>query len=516
MGPWAYRKRASAELRTAKTGWNGMFCSAAALQSFRIKPLSACIVALFAVSTVAAEFPDQRSTLLRNRIDAWYPLRKSSPIPAVQSMYPDGVPRIPSEGVILSPPAPNSVMNCNDSGPGSLREAIGSAASGDMIDLTSLPCSEITLITGEIHVIVDDLALTGPGASQLTIFGGATAAYYNRIFDHTGVGTLSISGVTLTDAHHRGSEAKGGCIYSQGSLTLANAVVMECTAESPPGSNSYAVAGAIYARENVWLIESTISDNVAYSAERGAYGGALLVRGNLECKYSTFANNQAIAPLSFSKGGGLVVFGDGEVVIKGSTISGNAADFSGGLLIGTTGASSFTNSTLSYNYASIYVGGATFMHSTVTVANSTVTRNSAYLANLGVGIYADQSLTVLSSILADNADRASGVMLDVSAPAISGLYNLITAATSPVPAGTTTACPRLTALRDHGGITLTHALIAGSPPVDAGNNSLILDTDQRGGAFPRIFGARADIGAFEWQGDFGDTIFRSAFEIRCD
>jgi hypothetical protein len=486
-----------------------------------MKSLPACVAALVAVHAVAAVRPNGESPTgaptrthaerhsLREAIDAWYPLRKVSPVPDILRQDMD---RGREKG---HPQWLQSVINCNDFGPGSLREAIANAASGDTIDLTNLPCSEITLFTGEVDVIVDDLALMGPGAGQLTISGGETAAYYHRIFDHTGVGTLSISGLTLTDAHHRGLEAKGGCVYSQGSLTLANAIVTGCTAESQSG-NSYAAGGAIYARENVTLISSTISYNIAYSADAGAYAGGLLVRGKLTSKYTTIANNQAIAPLSYSAGGGLVVFGASDVTIKGSTISGNAADFSGGLLSKTTGASLFINSTLTYNYASIYVGGATFTDSTVTVANSTVTRNSAYLASLGIGIYADQSLTIQSSILADNVDRANGAMLDVSAPAISGSDNLITASTSAVPAGTITACPRLTALEDHGGTTLTHALIAGSPPIDAGNNDLVLDTDQRGGAFPRVFGARADIGAIEWQGDLGDSIFRSAFEIRCD
>ena len=492
------------------------------LRALRMKSLPACVAALDAIHAVEAVRPDAESPTgastwrrderfsLSEAIDAWYPLRTVSPVPDIRRQNTE------RGREVGNPQWLQSVINCNDFGPGSLREAIANAASGDTIDLTNLPCSEITLFTGEMNVIVDDLALMGPGAGQLTISGGETAAYYNRIFDHTGVGTLSIAGLTLTDAHHRGTEAHGGCIYSQGSVTLANAVVTGCTAESPPGTNSYAVAGAIYVRENAMLISSTISNNLAYSAERGAYAGGLLVRGKLTSKYTTIANNQAIAPLSYSAGGGLVVFGADDVAIRGSTISGNAADFSGGFLIGTTGASALVNSTLSYNYASIYVGGATFTAGTATVANSTVTRNSAYVATLGIGIYADQSLVIQSSILADNADRASGAMLDVSAPAISGSDNLITAATGTVPTGTIIACPRLTALEDHGGTTLTHALIAGSPPIDAGNNDLVLNTDQRGGAFPRVFGARADIGAIEWQGELGDSIFRSAFENRCD
>ena len=40
-------------------------------------------------------------------------------------------------------PAAVAVANCNDSGTGSLREAVANAASGDTIDLSQLGCSRI-------------------------------------------------------------------------------------------------------------------------------------------------------------------------------------------------------------------------------------------------------------------------------------------------------------------------------------------------------------------------------------
>jgi hypothetical protein len=54
--------------------------------------------------------------------------------------------------------------------------------------------------------------------------------------------------------------------------------------------------------------------------------------------------------------------------------------------------------------------------------------------------------------------------------------------------------PRLGALQDNGGATWTMSLLAGSPAIDAGDDTLT-GTDQRG--FPRLDGAHVDIGAFE-------------------
>ena len=69
------------------------------------------------------------------------------------------------------PTATLTVVNANDSGAGSLRQAILDAASGDTIDfsLSGCPCT-ITLTSGEL-TIDKDLAISGPGASVLTISG---------------------------------------------------------------------------------------------------------------------------------------------------------------------------------------------------------------------------------------------------------------------------------------------------------------------------------------------------------
>jgi hypothetical protein len=507
----------SAAMQTAQHGWNFMLVSVAPLSSyrFRITPLSACVAAIFAVNAAAAGVRHEEIPALRNAVNVGYPLHETRLIPrAAQPGKSSALSRPPA---VTGSRGPLSVMNCNDSGPGSLREAIANAATGDTIDLTNLPCSEITLFSDEVHVIVDDLTIEGPGPGQLVIYGGDTAAYYHRIFDHTGVGTLTISGLTLTDARLRGADAKGGCIYTQGSLALENAIVTGCTAEAPLGANSYASAGAIFAREDVSLRTSTISDSTAYSAERGAYGGGLVVRGNLKSEYSTIAGNQAIGPMSYdTSGGGLAVLGTGDVAITGSTISGNTANFAGGMRVASTGSSSLVNSTLAYNVASFYIGGASFVDGSLTISNSTIARNSAFLSSFGNGIYSNHALTIRSSIVADNFDIANGTTLDVLAPAIDGDHDLITAAPGALPTGTITACPRLTGLANHGGSTWTFALIAGSPAINAGSNPIPLDTDQRSGVFPRVFGARADIGAYEWQGELDDSIFRSAFETRCD
>jgi len=69
-----------------------------------------------------------------------------------------------------------------------------------------------------------------------------------------------------------------------------------------------------------------------------------------------------------------------------------------------------------------------------------------------------------------------------------------------VPADSVRGDPRLLPLAYNGGATRTQALRGDSPGVDAGNNAAALASDQRGSGYPRVIGAAADIGAFEYDG----------------
>jgi hypothetical protein len=411
------------------------------------------------------------------------------------------------------------VTSCNDAGTGSLREAIASAADGATIDLTASGCSEITLTTGEIHVIQSDLSIVGPGSGELAIKGGAALGYRNRIFDHSHAGTLSLNGLTLADAHLVGDSshpASGGCIYSFGTVVLMNAVVTGCETEAPANSSVAALGGAVYSRGGMQIVGGSIHDNSAVSEAFQANGGGVFTAGNFATKYASIANNTAVATGgAASGGGGVAIIGYGSIDVFGSTISGNAAQVGAGLHSWTTGPADIRNSTISDNAATEKIGGAVFLYA-AHFTNSTVTSNSAPSPDFGVGVYVGETLTSQSSIFANNVNVSGDVAFDVDAPLIEGNDNLIVSSNSLIPDATIVACPRLRALADNGGPTPTHAPNSGSPAIDEGNNHSDFALDQRSNGFPRIFGSMADIGAVEWQGDIDDVLFRSAFEVRCD
>jgi len=94
---------------------------------------------------------------------------------------------------------------------------------------------------------------------------------------------------------------------------------------------------------------------------------------------------------------------------------------------------------------------------------------------------------------------------------LSGASNLIRTSTATLPPDTLFTDPLIAPLADNGGATFTHALLPGSPAVDAGSNVADLEFDQRGTGYPRQMGHATDIGAFEV---YADPIFADGFEQR--
>src|SRR5947207_15011805 len=68
------------------------------------------------------------------------------------------------------------VTNTNDSGPGSLRQALVDANDGDTIDATDIS-GVITLATGQL-LVDKSLIINGAGANVLAIDGNATSRVF--------------------------------------------------------------------------------------------------------------------------------------------------------------------------------------------------------------------------------------------------------------------------------------------------------------------------------------------------
>lgn len=418
-----------------------------------------------------------------------------------------------------------AVSHCDDSGPGSLRQAVFNAVSGDTIDLAALACSRITLSTGVITVSVNDLTINGPGARELTIDGAASASHPHSVFYHFGSGMLALTGVTVTGGFYTGSALpSGGCIHSKGDVYLKDSMVTGCTVQ-PAVSGSMPKGGGVYAKGQLITKYSTISNNAVIGNSLAA-GGAAYAGGGLLAKYSTFSDNRAIAE-GTGKGNAGGVAARGNVTIMGSTISGNHASrniSALGIYGGATGdTATISNSTISGNTAGNVIGGV-FTNIPLTLRNSTIAFNRAGTANCAplygypscdAGLHVSFSNANLqSTIIANN--KGSGAPADISllgSGTVAGAGNLVIAPHVALPFDTIFSDPKLYPLASNGGPTRTHALRPGSPAIDAGNNAAKLDYDQRGLGYARQVGFRADIGAFERQGaDDPDYVFIDGFD----
>src|SRR5438132_4889361 len=92
-------------------------------------------------------------------------------------------------------PSTFTVNNLNDSGAGSLRQAVVDAnahAGADQIAFASALRGTITLTNGQLS-ITDGVTINGPGSSRLTVSGRDA----NRVFDIGRNLTVSINGLTL-------------------------------------------------------------------------------------------------------------------------------------------------------------------------------------------------------------------------------------------------------------------------------------------------------------------------------
>lgn len=227
-------------------------------------------------------------------------------------------------------------------------------------------------------------------------------------------------------------------------------------------------------------------------------GGGLENYGDLTLTNSTVSGNSA-----GDEGGGISNFG--TMRIEGSTISGNTSGRNGGGIINQFGLGdpnqfdlTILNSTISGNTTGQDGGGvynrdgASITIDSTTIADNTGTRGGAFHIR-----DATSTATIRSTILPDSSsgfdcDGDTGVITD-------GGHNLIESQsafcsfTNGVNGNIVGSDPVLDPLADNGGDTETHALLAGSPALDAGDTTLT--TDQRGVSRPQ--GAADDIGAFE-------------------
>ena len=406
------------------------------------------------------------------------------------------------------------VTNCNDSGAGSLRNAISIAQSGDNIRLIGLRCDRIVLTSGELIVPQGSLTLLGHRRHALTLDANANG----RAIRHIGTGTLRLYRLTVANGRVTSTFADGGCIKSSGTVEVISSSVHHCQAIPGPGTQPLSLGGAIIG-ESVLLAHSQVYSNLA---DRG-FGGAVHAWYRLTLHYSQVVGNTATLAgggLSGSKvavtysqirdnvastGGGIVLSRNDlpglGLLLNNSTLAGNRAiELDGGIsLRGPVRDAEIVDSTLSGN--SGYSLGLGTLPANTRIHNSTITLNEERNDDCFGVVTGTGSVHLESTVVAGNL-CSGGQGIDIAPlydeQAVSGRNNLVGRSRAPLPADTIiTDDPRLLPLGNNGGPTPTHLPQANSPLLERGNNALNLQYDQRGPGFPRTHGAFTDIGAVE-------------------
>jgi hypothetical protein len=377
---------------------------------------------------------------------------------------------------------------------------------------------DATLTVSNSRIIANVATGSGGGIDSfggtLTLESNSTVSGNNAHFGG-GIANANVGTATLTNSTVVGNNAatRGGGIWNNGTLTLVSSTVTGNGATSEGGGGLYNAFGPVI------LTASTVSDN-----NTGAFGGGIFNSGigTIEMNGGQISGNSAD-----DGGGGIDNFG-GTVTLMDSTVAGNdtGAGFGGGGINNRNGGTAtLAGSTVSGNTA-MTEGGGIYNNGNLTLANSTVSGNAAPSGG-GVFHAAFTSILINNTLTNNTATTGGGIFRgtlgtltltntivagqalggDCGGPASpsSGGHNLDSDATckltdlADIPNGNASLGP----LQDNGGPTETHALLANSDAIDAGDETVCAASpvdglDQRGFVRPGVGATNCSIGAYEF------------------
>src|SRR5437660_3069362 len=212
-----------------------------------------------------------------------------------------------------------TVTNTNDSGPGSLRQALAAANDGDTI--TFAVTGAINLTSGEL-VINRNITISGPGADLLAVSRAANAAPF-RIF-HVMLGhAVIIEGLTISNGSVLNTF--GGGIYNfESALTVISCALAGNSALGQQGSGGgiFSNGGGAGGNASLIIINSAFSGNAATA------GGAIDNNGSSGMANLTISNSTLSGNSASSVGDGVddqTANGTASITITNSTLSENSS-----------------------------------------------------------------------------------------------------------------------------------------------------------------------------------------------
>lgn len=282
--------------------------------------------------------------------------------------------------------ATEEVQNLNDSGAGSLRQAIADVDSGGTITFKSGLTGTIVL---ESELAIDkSVTIEGPGADAITLDGQSEYRHF-ALGNSTPAIDVSISGLKLARGY---SSSDGGSVqsYVEGSLDLSDIVLRSNTSDANGGALylSYTTSGGDVTLDNVFATQQAADSS----------GGVIYAdtNGKLTISNSEIRKNSAYAYSGFlylepSTAGGAVSITDTAIINNGSS-----DDYSGAVYFGAnTGNVTMDSNVWDHNWTYSGYGGAVYNDTdttdhTWTDTNSTYSDNNSFgSTGYGGAIYSD-------------------------------------------------------------------------------------------------------------------------------
>src|SRR4029077_4081095 len=268
-----------------------------------------------------------------------------------------------------------TVTNTNDSGPGSLRQALADAQDGDTINFDP-SVNIVTLTTAELAITKSIIISASP--QMVTVQRSSQTEF--RIFHVMPGHSVEIDGLTISSGHITGGNG-GGILNDNSTLTIAH---------------------------------STVSGNAIASFSGNNFGGGIHNSGTMTLNQVIVNNNNAPPPAIPSGGG---ISNTGTMIIIAGTVQGNMGFFSGGGIYN-TGMATITGSTISSNLLGNPghfggSGGGIVNGGTMMIQDSTISGNTALGGDLqggdGGGISGDNNTITNSTITGNSAHHGGGI-----------------------------------------------------------------------------------------------------------
>ncbi len=294
-----------------------------------------------------------------------------------------------------------TVDNANDSGAGSLRQAIEKAnetQGKDIIQFNSeLSGHTIALTSGELQ-ISDSVEIRGLlSADDLTISGNNNSRIFSiNDFDDENQVEVTIDKLTLTEGN---SSEGGGAIANSENLTISQSKIVnnKNTSQNPTDGG-----GAIRNSDtgNLTIDQTLIANN-----QSQAFGGGITNFGELDVNYSIISHNQVTGG-----GGGGIDNRGRQADITGTVIANNTNTVgpAGGFGNGTSQTTTVVKNSFIFGNQAVNGAGFFVNAGNVTIINSLVNNNQAQNNGGGAGVAADGNLTIKNSLISSNSAEVNG------------------------------------------------------------------------------------------------------------